>query len=59
MYKKETMLELYGIEEFPETKFPLSLNIIDRYQRGYPFLTEKLKCAEYKKISFHVDQNTI
>ena len=39
--------------------FPLSFNIIDRYQREEPFLTEKRKCAKYKKGSFRGYRNTI
>ena len=31
-YTTETISELYNIEELPESTFPISLNIIDRYQ---------------------------
>ena len=40
------MSELYKIEELPEGTFPLSFNLLERYQREDPFLTEKLKCAK-------------
>ena len=46
------MSELFDIKELPEDTFPLYFNLIDRYQREKPFLTEKLKCAEYTKGSF-------
>ena len=51
--------ELYDIEELPESTFPLSLKLIDRYQQEDPILTEKLKCAEYSKGSFRGGINTI
>ena len=44
-YTKETMSELYDIDEIPEGTFPLSFNIIDRYQQEYPVLLEKLNYA--------------
>ena len=53
------MLELYDIEELTEGTFPVSFNLIGRYQRGDPFLTEKIKCAIYKKGSFRGGRNTI
>ena len=40
-------------------RFPLSFKLIDRYQQEYPFLTKKLKCAKYKKGSFHGGQSNI
>ena len=58
-YTTETMLELYYIVELPEGTFPLSFNLIDRYQREDPFLTEKLKCVEYKKGYFCGGRSTI
>ena len=53
------MLELYDINELPEGTFPLSFNIINRYQREDLVLSEKLNSAEYKKGSFRGGQNTI
>ena len=41
------MSELYDIDELPDVTFPLSFNLIDRYQREDPFLTEKLKFTKY------------
>ena len=58
-YTTETMLEIYDIQELPKGTLPLSLNIIDRYQRVDPFLTEKLKSAKYKQDSFRRGRNTI
>ena len=43
----------------PEVTLPLSFNLIDRYQREEPFLTEKLKCAEYSKGYFRRGRSTI
>ena len=40
-YTTETMSELYDIKELPDGTFTLSFNLIDRYQREDPFLTEK------------------
>ena len=53
------MSEIYGIKGFPDGKFPISFNLIDRYQRGDSFLTEKLKFAKFKKGSFRGGRNTI
>ena len=52
MYITEIVSELYDIKELPDGTFPLSFNIIDQYQREVPFLTEKLKCAEFTKLFF-------
>ena len=46
------MLELYDIKELPDGMFPLSLNLIDHYKQEYPLLTEKIKCATYKRVIF-------
>ena len=46
------MSELYDIEELPEGTFPLYFNLLYRYQQEEPFFAEKLKCAEYTKVSF-------
>ena len=59
MYTTETMSELYNIKELPEGTFPISFNLIDRYHREYPFLTEKLKCTEITKGSFRGGRYTI
>ena len=45
-YTTENISELYDIDELPDGTFSLSFNIIDRYQREYPFLTEKLNSAD-------------
>ena len=58
-YTMETILELYNIKELPDGTFPLLFKLIDRYLREDPFLTEKLKCAEYQKGSFCGGCNTI
>ena len=58
-YTTKTISELYNIKELPEGMFPLSFNLIDRYQREDPFLIEKLKCAEFTKDSFRGGRNTI
>ena len=58
-YTTENMLELYYIVELPEGTFPLSFNLIDRYQQEDPFLTEKLKSVEYKKRYFCGGRSTI
>ena len=52
MYRTETMSELYDIKELPEGTFPLSFNLIDRYQREYPFLTENLNAQNLKRVPF-------
>ena len=46
------MSELYIIDELPDGIFPLSLEIIDRYQREDILLQEKLNFAEYQKDYF-------
>ena len=48
----ETISELYDTEELKEVTFPLYFKTIARYQWEDPFLTEKLKCAEYQNVSF-------
>ena len=48
----KNMSEIYNIEELSEGTFPLSFNLTDRYQREDPFLSEKIKCAEYSKGYF-------
>ena len=53
------MSELYDIGELLDGTFPLSFKIIDRYQREYLFLTEKLNSIEYQEGSFWGGQNTI
>ena len=53
------MSEIYDIEEIPDGMSPLSFNLINHYQREDPLLTEKLKCAEYKKGYFCGGRNTI
>ena len=53
------MSELYDIGELLDGTFPLSFKIIDRYQREYLFLTEKLNSIEYQEGSFRGGQNTI
>ena len=52
------MSELYDIEELPEGMFPLSFNLVYRYQRKYPILTEKQTCLEYATGSFHGVRST-
>ena len=59
MNTTETMSEIYDIEELPEGTFPLSFNLIDRYQREEPFLTGKIKCAEFTNGYFRGGRNTI
>ena len=58
-YTMETISELYDIDKLPYVTFLLSFNLVDRYQREDPFLTEKLKCVKYQKGSFCGGQNTI
>ena len=55
----ETISELYDIKELHEGMFPLYFNLIDRYHREYPFLTEELKCSEFTKGFFCGGRNTI
>ena len=59
MYTTETMSELYGIDELPDSTFPLYFKLIYHYQQEYTFLPEKLKCAKYKKGYFRGVRNTI
>ena len=58
-YTTETMSGLYDIYEVPEGMFLLSFNIIDLYQREYPFLSEKLNSAEYQEGYFRGGRNTV
>ena len=58
-YTTETMSELYYIGELLEGMFPLSFNLVDRYQKEEPFLTEKLNCTTYQKGYFRGGRNTI
>ena len=58
-YKTENISELYDIDELPEGMFPISSNIIDRYQREDPVLSEKLNSVEYQKGYFCGGRNTI
>ena len=53
------MSEIYDIEELPEGTFPLSFNIIHRYQREDPFLMEELNGKKHQKGSFYGGWNTI
>ena len=53
------MSEIYNINELPEGKFQISFNIIDRYQREDPILSEELNSAEYQKGSFRGGRNNI
>ena len=46
------MLEIYYIEEFSEGTFPLSFNLIDRYKKEEPFLTEKLNAQNIQRFLF-------
>ena len=40
-YIKEIMSEINDIDELPEGVFPISLKIIDQYQRKFPILMAK------------------
>ena len=54
------MSELHNINELPDSMFPLSLILINRYQQEDPFLSEKPKLSEYQKGSFLLEgRNTI
>ena len=53
------MSELYNIGELPDITFPLSFNIIYRYQSKYHFLTEIINYSEYQKGSIRGIWNTI
>ena len=53
------MSELYGIGVLPEGTFPLSFNIIDRYQSEDPVLTEKINYEEYQNGYLCGGYNTI
>ena len=53
------MSELYNIDDLKECMFPLLFNIIKRYQREYPFLTENFNSSSYQKGSFRRGRNTI
>ena len=55
----ETMLELYNIKELLDGTIIRSFKLIDRSQREEPILTETIKWAEYWKIYFCGDRNTI
>ena len=44
------MLELYDIKEIPDGTFPLSFNIIYRYQQEDPLQMETLNCTEHQKV---------
>ena len=59
MCTTENISELYDIDELLDGTFNLSLKLIDRYQREYPFLSETLKCTEYQKGYFRGGRNTI
>ena len=52
------MLELYKIKEIPHGTFPLSFNIIYRYQWEEPFAMEKLNCEKYQRDYFCEGRNT-
>ena len=47
-YNMEIMLEIYNTKEIPDGTFPLSFNIIDRYQWEDHIRMEKLSCTEYQ-----------
>ena len=51
-YTTETISKLYNIEELPEGTFHLSFNLIDRYHREYPSLTENLTVQNIKRVIF-------
>ena len=51
-YTTETMSEVYEIEELPEGTFPLSFNLIDRYQLEDTFLTENLNAQNIQGVFF-------
>ena len=51
-YTTETMSELYDIDEPPNGMFPLSLNIIGRYQQEDDFLRENLILQNIKRVPF-------
>ena len=53
------MWEIYDIEELPEGTFTISFKIIELHQQEDPVLTEKPKCTEYTKGSFHGGRDTI
>ena len=59
MYITETMLELYNIEELPEGPFPISLKLIDHYQREYHLLTKNIYAQNMPKGSFSRGWDTI
>ena len=53
------MSELYDTDEMPEGTFPLSLKLIDRYQREDPCLQARLTCANYHNDPFRGGRNII
>ena len=51
-YTKETMSELYDINEIPYGTFPLSFKLIYRYNQEAPLLLEKWSAKNIKGIIF-------
>ena len=44
------MSEIYAIDELHEGECPIKFKIRGSYQRKYPIVTDKLKCAIYKSV---------
>ena len=59
MYKMETILELYNIDELLEGTLPIPFNLINRYQQEDPFPTENIKFTNYQKGYFGGCRSTI
>ena len=53
------MSVIYNIEDLSDGTFHLSFNLIDRYQKEEPLLTENLKCTTYQKGYFWRGRNTV
>ena len=51
-FTTESMSGLYGIDEMSGGTFPISLNIIDHYQREYPILFKKMILNNIKGVLF-------
>ena len=50
MYTTVTILELYDIHEMPYGTFTLSFKLIYHYHQEHPFLFEKLKPQNIKRV---------
>ena len=51
------MSEINDIDEINSRQVSYNFNIIEHYQRKYPGLMDKLKCATYQRGSFQVVSN--